>query len=123
MKQHSHQTKHQYGSLKPYVIGFVLSLVLTLAAYFLTVSQSFGTSLLVTVLIVLAVTQLIVQLVFFLHLAQEQAPRWQLWFFMSTVGIVLLVVVGSIWIMTHLNYNMRPEQMQEFLIKDEGIQK
>jgi hypothetical protein len=34
-----------------------------------------------------------------------------------------MVVVGSIWIMHHLNYNMMPTQMDSFLIQDEGFGK
>lgn len=113
------QSNH-YGSITPLVIGFVLSVLLTLGSYFLVEQNLFPQWILGSVL-TLAMIQLIVQLVFFLHLSQEKAPRWQLIFFLATVSIILLVVLGSLWIMHHLNYNMMPEHMEEFLIQDEGI--
>jgi cytochrome o ubiquinol oxidase operon protein cyoD len=118
-----------HGSLRSYIIGFLLSIFLTFAAYIPVVMHQnsrhelFSHELLLYFVSFLAVLQLVVQLIFFLHLLQEQKPRWNLVFFFSTISIVLIVVVGSIWIMNHLNYNMTPPQMEKFLIKDEGIPK
>jgi len=114
---------HQFGSMQPYIIGFALSLLLTFGSYFLVTSGAFENTVLVTVLIALALLQLIVQLFCFLHLGQEEKPRWNLIFFLTTVGVIFMVVVGSIWIMHHLNYNMMPTQMDSFLIQDEGFGK
>ena len=116
-------TKNHFGSINSYILGFVLSLLTTLGSYFLVTSNILENSFLITAVLTLAVAQLIVQLFFFLHLGQEKKPHWQLMFFIATVGIILLVVVGSIWIMHHLNYNMMPTQMDQFLLKDEGMQK
>jgi cytochrome o ubiquinol oxidase operon protein cyoD len=68
-----------------------------------------------------AVMQLFVQLIFFLHLGFEKGPKWNLVFFVSTVGIILIIVLGTLWIMYHLNYNMMPKQMEEYLLWKEGI--
>jgi cytochrome o ubiquinol oxidase operon protein cyoD len=112
----------EYGALQPYIVGFLLSLVLTFGSYLVVVYHLFDTTLLVTVLIGLALVQLVVQLLFFLHLGQEKKPRWNLIFFIATAGVVFLVVVGSIWIMNNLNYNMMPGQkMDQQILKDELI--
>jgi len=109
------------ASFKSYLIGFVLSAVLTFAATeFILVN---GTSYTAWIIIALAIIQLFVQLIFFLHLGSEKAPRWNLVIFISTVGMVLIVVVGSLWIMRHLNYNMTPAQMDSQLMKMEGMKK
>lgn len=113
----------QHGSLTSYTIGFILSLILTFVAYAAVVMHLLSTQYLIYLISLLALLQLMVQLVFFLHLFEEQKPRWNLVFFISTVGILLIVIVGSIWIMNHLNYNMSPMKMDQFLIKDEGIKK
>lgn len=112
-----------HGSIFSYILGFLISLILTLLAYILIVGQFASTGILIIILIVLALIQLIVQLIFFLHLGQESKPRWHLTFFISAVGIILLIVIGSIWIMYHLNYNMTPAQMNQYLLNEEGIQK
>jgi cytochrome o ubiquinol oxidase subunit IV len=117
----------EHASIKSYLIGFILSIVLTIVAYLLVQTHIFsshqvlGHELLIFLLLTLALIQLIVQLFFFLHLGREPQPRWNLIFFISTIGIVLLVVIGSLWIMNHLNYNMMPQDMEKFLLEDEGI--
>jgi cytochrome o ubiquinol oxidase operon protein cyoD len=110
-------------ALKSYVVGFVLSLILTFGAYGLVTGKIFDGTLLITLLLVLAFAQLLVQLFFFLHLGREKNPRWQLFFLLGTTSGILLLVVGSIWIMNHLNHNMMPKQMDQYLMKDEGMKK
>jgi cytochrome o ubiquinol oxidase operon protein cyoD len=122
MSTNTKSTQH-FGSIASYVAGLVLSLITTLCSYLVVTSHLVeGNALLVSVLI-FAFTQLIVQLLFFLHLAQESRPRWNLVFFVATVGMMLIVVLGSIWIMDHLNHNMMPTQMDQYLIRDEGMTK
>jgi cytochrome o ubiquinol oxidase subunit IV len=108
-----------------YLIGFILSVVLTFGAYFLVVGQILSGMSLVVVIIFFAVIQLLVQLLFFLHLHQEQKPHWNLILVVNTVGIILIIVVASIWIMDHLNYNMTPGKMDmgEYMMHEEHIQK
>ena len=89
-----------------YVAGYVISLILTLLAYDIVVNHFAHGFQLLVLLGVLAVTQAIVQLVFFLHLDQESGPRYKLITFMVMIVMLLIVVVGSFWIMYHLNYNM-----------------
>lgn len=112
---------HTFGSSRPYILGFVLSLILTVGSYFLVSEHVFSNAVLVPVLISLALIQLGVQLFCFLHLGQEKKPRWNLIFFVTTVGIIFIVVVGSIWIMHHLNYNMTPRGMDSYIMQDEGV--
>lgn len=88
-----------------YAIGFVLSLVLSMLAYFYVVLPG-DKAWLLPILGVLAVTQMAVQLVFFLHLGDEVGPRWRLASFGFMLLILVVVVVGSLWVMVHLNNNM-----------------
>ncbi len=116
------QSKAGHGTIKSYVIGFLLSLVFTAIPYYLVVNKSVtGSSLLATIL-GFAVLQMAVQIFFFLHLGRGPKPLYNVAFFVSTVGIILMVVLGSIFIMDHLNYNMMaPEATTKKLAQDEGI--
>lgn len=109
--------------MRNYVYGFGLSLILTFAAYFaVTKDWQTGTAMLVS-LAILAITQFFVQVWFFLHLGQETQPRWKLAVFVFMVGIVGILVFGSIWIMNNLNYH-HPDSHKSsdtYIIKDEGI--
>jgi cytochrome o ubiquinol oxidase operon protein cyoD len=70
-------------------------------------------------LLFLALTQLFVQLLFFLHLDRESKPFWNLQVAILAAGVVLILVIGSIWIMNNLNYHMNtPQQIQKY-IKDQ----
>jgi cytochrome o ubiquinol oxidase operon protein cyoD len=113
------------GSVRSYTIGFGLSLVLTLAAYLWTIKGvSTGWSL-VFLLAGLAVVQLLVQLMFFLHLGRESRPRWNLTAALFAVMVVGIVVFGSLWIMKNLQYSHHhhgasADQTNQFIIHDEG---
>ncbi len=117
------------ATLRSYIIGFVLSLVLTLsAAWLVWMNIHFGDGMIsritvIGILIALALIQLLVQLIFFMHLAGESGPRWRLGVFAGTVGIILIIVIGSIWIMDHLNYNMMasPADMNAYIQSQDGF--
>lgn len=121
-----HDTNH--GSVRSYAIGFVLSLVLTLTAYALVMNDVFGGWTMASVLAILAITQLVVQLVYFLHLGRESRPRWNLTVMSFAVMVVAILVFGSLWIMKNLQYNhehgdsMTPAETTQFLIHDEGYE-
>jgi len=117
----STHTEAERGTLGSYVVGFILSLLFTVIPYYLVTKKTLSGQALLITIIGFAVLQLIIQMVFFLHLGREPKPRWNLLFFVSTLGIILIVVLGSLWIMTHLNYNISPLEMNNELIKDEGI--
>lgn len=106
------QYEEAHGGAVSYTVGFVLSIILTLVAYLLVINQWASGWLLVIVILGLGVLQLFVQLVFFLHLAAEKKPRWNLMVLLFMAVMLLVIVVGSLWIMNNLNYNMGHSQHQ-----------
>lgn len=96
-----------------YIIGYALSLLLTGAA-FLIAQAYIGTGFpahitALTLLALLAVLQLVVQLVFFLHFGKK-TNQWNRVLFVFTLFTVILIVGGTLWIMNNLEHN----QMQPF---------
>jgi cytochrome o ubiquinol oxidase operon protein cyoD len=89
--------KVEYGTLKSYLLGFILSIALTLAAYFSSSDLAIAT---------FALAQALVQLVLFLNLTREPKPRWNLIIFLFMVLIAVILVFGSLWIMNNLSYNL-----------------
>lgn len=108
-----------------YVVGFVSALGLTGLAFWLVTSRALSGGWLVASLITLAVIQLAVQLVFFLHVGDETRPRWNLTALIFMLIMLVVIVAGSLWIMNNLNYNMMmtPEQMDAYMSKqrDKGF--
>ncbi len=111
----------EHGTTRSYVIGFLLSLVFTLIPYYMVVNHSVSGNALLATILGFAVIQMIIQITFFLHLGRGPKPNWNLFFFVSTVGIILIVVGGSIVIINNLHYNMQPSDQTKKLINDEGI--
>lgn len=115
--------KHEaHGSVLSYSVGFILSVVMTLSAYIAVVNRSYTGDTLAAFVVGLAIAQLLVQLLFFLHLGSETRPRWKLLVFMFMVVVVAIVVIGSIWIMYNLDYNMMPaHEIDQNVMEEEGI--
>ncbi len=96
-------------TLKAYLIGFSLSLILTFASFVvagITGHRFFSDASTYVGLAVLAVSQLFVQVIFFLRINTSEQGRWNLMSFLFTILIIGVVVAGSLWIMYNLNYNM-----------------
>lgn len=111
-----------------YSIGLILSVILTFAGYILTSMhvhshhEEISHELLIPIVLILAFLQLFVQLFFFLHVGKkDNTSRWNLGFFAATFLGILVIVVGSIWIMYHLNYNMTPQQMNQYINDQSGF--
>ncbi|WP_369406147.1 cytochrome o ubiquinol oxidase subunit IV [Alicyclobacillus kakegawensis] len=83
-----------------HIIGFVISILLTLIALRLVLAHAMGPAGLFVTIMVLAVLQILVQLFFFMHILEGGGPRWHLW--MLTLGFIFVftIIAGSIWIMT-----------------------
>lgn len=117
----SQSTDKEHGTLQSYIVGFLLSLLFTFIPYVLVVNEVLsGTKLLVTIL-GFAVVQMLIQVTFFLHLGRGPKPNWNVYFFVSTVGIIIMVVAGSVIIMNNLHYNMSPTDKVKKIANDEGI--
>ena len=99
--------KQWYGTLQGYWFGFGSSLLLTLSSFFLVYFHfDIPESTLIATLIGLAVVQAAAQLIFFLHVGEEPHPRWESLIFAFMVLMLLIVVLGSLWIMYNLDYRV-----------------
>lgn len=103
------------GTLASYTAGFVLSIVLTIIPYLIVTQQLFTGWILVAWLIGFAIAQLLVQLLFFLHLGRGPGARWNVVIFLFMLMVVFIMVAGSLWIMNNLDYNMMPHEMNEYM--------
>jgi cytochrome o ubiquinol oxidase operon protein cyoD len=91
-----------------YAIGLGLALLLTATSFFIAGTHLVWQPSIPVAIIVLAIAQMGVHLVFFLHITTGPDNTNNVLALAFGVLIVILVVGGSIWIMEHLNQNMRP---------------
>lgn len=101
--------KEYHGSLKSYVIGFTASLLLTLAAFGLVITKTLTGRQLIYTVVGLGLVQAIFQLRYFLKLGHEDPPRWETLTFCFMVVVLLVIAIGSIWVMNDLNDRLMME--------------
>ena len=87
-------------------MGFALAAGLTAASFVLAANHWLTPASLVAALVVLAIAQMIVHLIFFLHITTSPDNTNNLLALAFGVLIVCLIVFGSLWVMEHLNHNM-----------------
>jgi len=106
---HGHGEGHGHFSRRGYLLGFLLSAVLTAIPFWLVMTGALADKqATVLIVIALAVVQILVHTVAFLHLNTRSEGGWTLMAYIFTAVIVLVVISGSLWIMYHLNSNMMP---------------
>jgi cytochrome o ubiquinol oxidase subunit IV len=94
-----------HGTLKSYVVGFLCSLLLTIISFSLVYTLPASEYVIYTI-VALAIIQAIIQLLFFLHVGQEAKPRWETVVFYFMLLVLIIIAVGSLWIMYDLNYRV-----------------
>lgn len=104
--------KEWHGSIKAYLWGFILSFLLTSLSFFLVYVKAFSSLPLTYTIIILAVIQAAVQIIFFLHIGQEPKPKWESIALCFTLMVLLILVVGSLWIMHDLDNRVMPMHME-----------
>lgn len=97
---HGHGGTHSHGSLKSYTIGFVLSIVLTIIPLVVVMNDMMSMTGATILILIMAALQFIVQLVFFMHIREEEKPRYNLMALLLGLVILVTIVAGSIWIMS-----------------------
>ncbi len=115
MSTHLHKTKPKHdsahGSTSSYVVGFIISLIFTIVPYYLVVNEVLAGNTLVVVILAIAVWQMLIQLLFFLHLGRGPKPLYNVVFFGATAGIIVITIGASLFIMDNLYRNMTPEEV------------
>ncbi|AQY68385.1 MULTISPECIES: cytochrome o ubiquinol oxidase subunit IV [Pseudomonas] len=104
---HSHDSHDaSHGSVKTYAIGFILSVILTLIPFGLVMYPTLPKSITLMIVLAFAVIQVLVHLVYFLHLDRSEAQRENVIAFVFA-GLVIVLLVGlSLWIMFSIHTYM-----------------
>ncbi len=100
-----------HGTVRSYLTGFALSVVLTAIPFALVMTHALPTASLVPAIIGVGLVQIVVHLVYFLHMNRSSSQIWNNAAFVFTLIILGILVVGSLWVMYHLNVNMMPGMM------------
>ena len=105
----SAETTAHSGTMKEYVTGFMLAVVLTAIPFWLVMSKTLGDAhATAAVILGLAAVQVVVHMVYFLHMNSKSEGGWSLLALLFTIMLVVIAMSGSMWVMFHLNDNMMP---------------
>lgn len=105
-----HHENNTHGSIGQLMTGFVLAAILTIIPFALVMSESgMNRTLLVGIIMVLAAAQIIVHLVYFLHVNRHAEQGWTIAGTVLAVVILAIIIVGSLWVMHNMNKYMMPE--------------
>ncbi|PZU87442.1 MAG: cytochrome o ubiquinol oxidase subunit IV [Shinella sp.] len=125
---HSHHADHAHdshgdhgghGSLSNLMIGFALAAILTIIPFGLVMAEvEMSKMALIAIIMGLGAVQIVVHLIYFLHLNNSQEEGWTMASTMLTVIILMIVLAGSLWVMHNMNANMMPmgnDAMQQMM--------
>ncbi|WP_108651318.1 cytochrome o ubiquinol oxidase subunit IV [Dongshaea marina] len=97
-----------HSTLRGYLTGFILSIILTAIPFAMVMNGGASHQTIIITITACAIIQVLVHLVYFLHMNTSSEERWNLVALVFTLIVIAIVVVGSLWIMYNLNLNMMP---------------
>ncbi len=103
-----------HATRKGYLIGFGLSVVLTAIPFWLVMSGVISSKEVAAfVVMALALTQIVVHMIFFLHMDTKSENGWTIMALIFTIVLIVIALSGSLWVMYHLTTNMMPMSPHE----------
>lgn len=104
-----HNTSSGHGTVSSYLVGFVLAVILTVIPFYMAMTGTPN----FYILVVFAVVQIIVHVVCFLHINSSPAQRWNLMTFIFAIATILIIVIGSVWVMENTMRNMMTDKQEK----------
>ncbi|MEG3175170.1 cytochrome o ubiquinol oxidase subunit IV [Sphingomonas sp. RB3P16] len=112
---HAHDAHHDahgadapHGSMRDYIIGFVLSVILTAIPFALVMTGVLDHTWTAVLVLGAAVIQVFVHMIYFLHMNTSNEGGWSFLALLFTLIVIVITLSGSIWVMYHMNANMMP---------------
>lgn len=103
-----HEIEMPHVTMRDYVVGFILAVVLTAIPFWLVMARPLDTGITVAIIMIFAVAQVVVHMIYFLHMSPKSEGGWTFTTLIFTLIVVVIMLAGSIWVMHNLNTNMMP---------------
>jgi cytochrome o ubiquinol oxidase operon protein cyoD len=98
-----------HGTYRDYMTGFVLAVILTVIPFFMVMARPIESAgYTAAIVLICALAQILVHMIYFLHMTPKAEDGWLLLSTMFTIVLVVIALAGSLWIVFHLNRNMMP---------------
>lgn len=103
-----------HSTFRGYMTGFVLSVILTVIPFWIVMGNIFENATTTSmVVLALAAVQIVVHMIYFLHMNFKSEGGWNMLALIFTIMVVVITLAGSLWVMYHLNTNMMPTMTHE----------
>jgi cytochrome o ubiquinol oxidase operon protein cyoD len=111
---HGHDDGAPHATFKGYMTGFILSVILTAIPFWIVMGNVFEKpSTTALVILAFAAVQIVVHMIYFLHMNAQAEHGWSMLALIFTVVVVGITLSGSLWVMYHMNHNMMPGMMHD----------
>lgn len=106
--EHAPDHQEAHGSRRGYLIGFALAVALTAVPFWLVMVRPMPAQATALIIMAFAVVQIVVHMIFFLHMNRRAEGGWSIMALLFTVTLVFIALSGSLWVTYHMNQNMMP---------------
>ena len=108
-----------HGDYRSYMTGFVLSVILTAIPFILVMSGGLESRAMTALVVLLfAVIQIVVHMVYFLHMDLHAEGGWTVISLVFTLIVLIICLAGTIWVMHNMDSNMMPDMIELMEGKD-----
>ncbi|MBF5006215.1 cytochrome o ubiquinol oxidase subunit IV [Diaphorobacter caeni] len=109
---HGHHDEGPHSTFSGYMTGFILSIILTAIPFWLVMADIItDKKTAVLVLGGFAVVQIVIHMIFFLHMNGKVEGGWTMLSTIFTIIFVAIGIAGTLWVMFHMNTNMMPQHV------------
>lgn len=107
-----HDEEGPHSTFSGYMIGFFASVLLTAIPFWLVMGDVMPSrNVTIAVIIGFAVVQILVHMVYFLHMNFHSEGGWTMLSLIFTLVLLFITLFGSLWVMYHMNVKMMPSMM------------
>lgn len=111
---HDHHDDAPHSTFSGYMIGFMASVILTAIPFWLVMGDVLPSrNATIVVILGFALVQIIVHMIYFLHMNFQSEGGWTMLSLIFTVVLLFITLAGSLWVMYHMNVNMMPSMMPD----------
>lgn len=103
-----------HSTFKGYMTGFVLAVILTAIPFWLVMGKVLDSTHTTSLVILgFAAVQIVVHMIYFLHMDAKSESGWNMLALIFTIVLVVITLAGSLWVMYHMNTNMMPMSVHD----------
>ena len=118
---HGHDHDDLHVTKGDYVKGFILAVILTVIPFWLVMADVIqNRTTAVLVLGIFAMVQVVVHMVYFLHMNGKIQGGWTMLSTIFTIVFLAVTIIGTLWVMVHMNANMMPAHANPMAAQHQG---